>query len=848
MSAFKFNLDLHSSQSQVSLAVKQHDTDRSLEITLSDGSEAFILPEYCVAVLLIKKPNGNTYSSGCYIENESVIKFDFHKAVAAEPGINICELKIYSVDGIIASPSFTMIVSDRAVKTEDISIPEVDVSEFDTIYESEAERKASEAQRNENEYGADGTGANGGRVYNEEQRMIREDARVDAENDRADSETARKEAENARAIAEDNRATAENARGAAEDARVDAENARADAENKRSEDFENAQYQRNTDFNILIGTFREEYNQSENARDNSYASSETNRNNRYSQAERDRENAYRQAEARRDYKSTAGAYDSLDERVTNIESYINPKYYITSAERAFERIIPSNACPFIELNEVGANVLTSNNLLNPELFGTSVNENGEVYYPGEMVGIGASITLPAGTYTVSGNVGKYLLISNSDASIYEMNVSELTFTLETEDTIFIHLMGDNASWEDPFYCWVMLNKGDTALPFERFVFAPEKPCDNLIPFPYLAKWSNPNNGITATTDSNGQIQFNGAYIGTEAVIDYNLAENFYLPIGKYTISGCDGNSNFRIFVWIKGGSADRYISQFAGGTTFDLASGEYIYRLSVRFTKDEKINNAIVKPMLNKGESALPYEPYYEGTKSTKVTKIEHYGANLVDDEAFFASAGFTKLPNGYWYGSNKTATLFTNTEKKSGSLSIAYMSKTLTANGTNNSVALALIYYTDGTTEYRALTSDGATEYGRRTYTTPANKTVTEIKFSYGITGTFEIKDLIINWGGVVDYYPYSAYPIFTLNIPQSIRNLNGYGFGTIDFDNKKYIQDYGENGALSNPIVTDISSYLKDFDNTPEVQAGGTLKFINEAKAAIPSTISYLAKEGTV
>lgn len=827
MSAFKFNLDLHSSQSQVSLAVKQYDTDRSLEITLSDGGEAFILPEHCVAVLLIKKPNGDTYSSGGIIKNQSVIKFDFGKAVASEPGINRCELKIYSVDGIIASPSFTMIVSDRVVKTEDISIPEGDAHEFDEIYVSEAQRIASEAQRNSNEYGADGTGNNGGRVYEETQRMIREDARVDAENDRADSETARKEAEAARVIAEDNRATAENARGAAEDARVDAENARAAAENKRSEDFEKAQKQRNEDFNTLKCTFSEEYSQSENARDKSYASSETNRNNRYSQAERDRENAYRQAEARRDYKSTAGAYDSLDQRVTNIESYINPKYYITSAERAYERIIPSNACPFIELNEMGANVLTSNNLLNPELFGTHVNENGEVYYPGNLSAPSASIKLPAGTYTVSSDSG-YLYVSGAEAD--DMNTSPITFTLSSEDYVSISLAGDAATWYDPFYTWVMLNKGETALPFERFVCAPEKPCDNLIPFPYAEGGAGTvltRNGVTYTVNADGSVSVKGT-ASASASAYFILARN--LDFGDKEIAAANANATNGIYSASKG----LYYNPNNCVSSINVSAGTTI--------------DTIVYPMINKGTTVLPYEPYYTGTKSTKITAIEHYGANLVDDEAFFKKAGFTKQSNGYWLGSSKTTIIFTNTENKAGSISIAYMSKTLTANGTANSVALALIYYTDGTNEYKALTTDGTKEYGRRTYTTNANKTVLKIAFSYGITGTFEVKDLIVNWGGVVDYKPFSAEPIVTIEIPKSIQNLNGYGFGTIDFDNKKYIQDYDENGALSNPIVTDISSYLKDFDNTLEVQAGGTLRFINEAKASIPSTISYLAKEGTV
>lgn len=840
MSAYKFNLDLHSSQSQVSLAVKQGDTDRSFEITLSDGSEAFILPAYSVAALLIKKPNGNTYTSGCIIEYSSVIKFDFNAAVATESGINICELKIYSGDKLIASPSFTMIVSDRAVKTEDISIPEGDVSEFDKIY-------ASEAQRNFNEYGADGTGQNSGRVYNELQRMMREDDRVAAEEARKTAENERAAAENERAAAESGRDSNEETRMQNEDVRIgnesdriEAEKSRNEAESNRNNNYETAEENRYLAYNNAEASRNEEYSLYEADRENSYNSTETTRNTRYNQAEERRDRAYKQAEAKRDYKSTASAYDALDERVTNIESFINPKYYITTEERAFERVIPANACPYIELNSVGsAYSRVSKNLFDPALFGLEVNSAGLIHYPGGNAFKSATIHLTAGAYTISSQLPLHITAPDADA-VGPDYVS--TFFVPNDGDMYINVVGDYSDvTEEEQWFSVMLNEGETALPFERFVCAPEKASDNLISFPYY-NGSNTINGIAFTINADGSLTLNGINDGTKnsVLILHTSNTKLSLAPGTYTM-GATGNDNvvFRLNDGIapKDASINPFTFTITETTKFDV----FVY-----VKTGTTLNNFTVRPMLNKGETALPYEPYYTGTKSTKVTAIEHYGANLVDDVAFFTEVGFIKQSNGYWLGKENTTKIFENTKGISGKISIKYTAKIVSyVTGTPLTFR---IDYTDGTKVYEGALPTTALDYTTIDYTTSQNKTVSAISFWYSANGTYEIKDLQINYGGKIAYHPYSAEPIFTLNIPQSIQNLNGYGFGKIDFDNKKHIQEFDENGELSNPIITDISSYLIGFDNTLEVQAGGTLRFINVAKAAIPSTISYLAKEGSV
>lgn len=65
-------------------------------------------------------------------------------------------------------------------------------------------------------------------------------------------------------------------------------------------------------------------------------------------------------------------------------------------------------------------------------------------------------------------------------------------------------------------------------------------------------------------------------------------------------------------------------------------------------------------------------------------------------------------------------------------------------------------------------------------------------------------------------------------------------------------YLKEQYANGTpltvvyqLETPIETDISEYLKDFDNLVEVEGDGSLKFVNEYEQAVPSAVKYLLKE---
>lgn len=133
------------------------------------------------------------------------------------------------------------------------------------------------------------------------------------------------------------------------------------------------------------------------------------------------------------------------------------------------------------------------------------------------------------------------------------------------------------------------------------------------------------------------------------------------------------------------------------------------------------------------------------------------------------------------------------------------------------------------------------------------------------GIFENFQIEEGSIN----TSYSPYTkkSYPI-----PQSIQNLDGYGWSAgnaynyVDFENKKYYKCVDKRAYQSNddtdsnvitdgtntyyelaePIVTDISNVIGDTFQEPfEVESGGSFTFKNTNgdgyQIAVPSDIQY-------
>ena len=153
-SIHRFTLDMHSVQSQISIPVLLGDTGRKFRINLSDGGNPYIIEDGCLAKITINRPTGTHLEEFCEIEGNTTIVYPFDKNenTAAVEGIHDCDITLYDLEGNnIASPRFTMVVSERVRKADDITLKDEDFTIIDAIVNAEAIRVAAEKVRAANE-------------------------------------------------------------------------------------------------------------------------------------------------------------------------------------------------------------------------------------------------------------------------------------------------------------------------------------------------------------------------------------------------------------------------------------------------------------------------------------------------------------------------------------------------------------------------------------------------------------------------------------------------------------------------------------------------------------------------
>jgi hypothetical protein len=197
--------------------------------------------------------------------------------------------------------------------------------------------------------------------------------------------------------------------------------------------------------------------------------------------------------------------------------------------------------------------------------------------------------------------------------------------------------------------------------------------------------------------------------------------------------------------------------------------------------------------MLNKGSTALPYEPYFEGLRSAPVTAVESVGANGIIDTLPIPEA--VQALEGYGEGVSVTCFNYIDFEKKQF---IKRMGK----------IDL-------GTLEWY-ISSD-------KVFFTPLPagfiKRAYMVSNDYGKTSN---KDKNIWLGSAINIRDDSITTAAELKTV-----LSG-------------VMLYCE---FKEPVITDISHLLSD-DNYIPVEGGGTITMVNEHSFAVPSTIEYTVK----
>lgn len=238
-SLYRFSLDIHSTQSQVSIPVPQFDTARGICATLTEAGKPYQISDGCHAVFSATKADGTMILNDCIIVNSSIIRYDFTEQTTAAVGIVDCSITIYGKNNkVLTSPRFTIVVyegtrpNDVESKDEKNAIDNLFVTELNRI-EAEEHRIAAETARSVAEQ--DRVNAELMRTAAELGRANSELTRSSAEQNRVNSESVRVEAERNRLNSESIRVEAEWKRVATELARDEAERKRAEAERQRSE-------------------------------------------------------------------------------------------------------------------------------------------------------------------------------------------------------------------------------------------------------------------------------------------------------------------------------------------------------------------------------------------------------------------------------------------------------------------------------------------------------------------------------------------------------------------------------------------------------------------------------------
>lgn len=177
---YRFTLDMHAVQSQISIPVTLGDTARTLYVSLSDGGLPYIIEDGCLAKIEIKRPSGTKLEDFCPIEKNTTIRYEFsqNENTAAVEGIHDCNIVIYDTDGNkICTPRFTMVVSDRVFSADDLILTDEDKRIVEAIVAAEVPRQNAELER----------------IAAENARKAAEEARAEAEEERASADQQRED-------------------------------------------------------------------------------------------------------------------------------------------------------------------------------------------------------------------------------------------------------------------------------------------------------------------------------------------------------------------------------------------------------------------------------------------------------------------------------------------------------------------------------------------------------------------------------------------------------------------------------------------------------------------------------
>lgn len=326
-------------------------------------------------------------------------------------------------------------------------------------------------------------------------------------------------------------------------------------------------------------------------------------------------------------------------------------------------------------------------------------------------------------------------------------------------------------------------------------------CSNLLP---LDDRSRDVNGVTVSVQG-GVVTVSGT-ANKSGGRTSAISTVFMLKAGTYTfsctreISGLDAYMN-------NYNSGALVIRANVSGGVFILQEDTPVY-FGVNVTADVTYAGSL-SFMLNSGDTALPYEPYFEGLRSAPVTEVESVGANLLDTK-LFATSVVTVTEN------NDGSFTITNTLNGVTMSAKSLTGKLPAGTYTIKNESTKILYVMQSANDYSKPTFDGqAVTFVYDGYST------LKLLFADFKENESLVAKIMLNKGTTA--LPYTPYTRNTLPIPEAVQALDGYGWGVndtvynyIDWEKKQFVKRFGrvDLGTQNWKVDTDsttVSYYFK-------------------------------------
>lgn len=123
-SNYRLSLDIHETESGLSLRAKKGDTIRKLYVTLMDGGAPYRITPDCTAAFTARKSDDTVIFNEAAIENNAIV-YELTPQTTAAAGQVRCEVRLYGGDGrLITSPRFFLDVDDTVFTEGDEVVSE----------------------------------------------------------------------------------------------------------------------------------------------------------------------------------------------------------------------------------------------------------------------------------------------------------------------------------------------------------------------------------------------------------------------------------------------------------------------------------------------------------------------------------------------------------------------------------------------------------------------------------------------------------------------------------------------------------------------------------------------------